>query len=229
MLNRRRFVLGLLLLALAPWARAGALDGISEHEASQALHDGLARNIRAAFAKLGKENGYFANPKIKIGLPKNFRKADRVLRGLGQGKKIDDLILAMNRSAEAAAPQAREVVTEAARKMVVTDAKTILSAGDDAATQYFRKVTEADLSGKLMPIVKSAAEGTDMSRAYRALSDTLMGLAGIKSEQSTVEAYVNEKMLAGIYLQIAEEERAMRANPALYGGGLPVKVFGLLK
>lgn len=227
--NRRRFLLGLSLLALSPWVGAGVLDGVTEGEAIRALRDSLEKNARAAFAKLGKENGYFANPKVKIGLPKNFRKADRVLRGLGQGRKVDDLILAMNRTAEAAAPQAREVVVEAVRKMVVTDAKTILAEGDDAATRYFRNTTEAELNEKLLPIIRRVAETTDMARAYRALSDTLMGLAGIKSELSTVEAYVNEKALAGIYIQVAEEERAMRANPGVLGGGLSGKVFGLLK
>ncbi len=127
--DRRRFLFGISLWALAPWARAGGLDAVSGTEAAQALRDSLEKGARAALAKLGKENGYFANPKVKIGLPKNFRKAERILRGLGQGKQVDDLILSMNRAAEAATPEAQELVLEAAKKMTVQDAKIILTGG----------------------------------------------------------------------------------------------------
>jgi hypothetical protein len=227
--DRRRFLFGMSLLALAPWARAGGLDAISGTEASQALRDSLEKGARAALAKLGKENGYFANPKVKIGLPKNFRKAERILRGLGQGKKVDDLVLSMNRAAEAAAPQAQELVLEAAKKMTVQDAKTILTGGDDAATQYFRKTTETQLREKLMPVVKSVTDKSGLARSYNVMSAKLVSLAGIKSELSTVEKYVNEKALDGIYALIAEEERAIRTNPGQYAGSLLGKVFGLLK
>ncbi len=227
--NRRRFLLAFSLLVLAPWAGAGGLDAVTGGEAGQALRDSLDKSARAALARLGKENGYFADPKVKIALPKNFRKADRILRGLGQGRKVDDLILAMNRAAEAAAPQAQALFVEAVAKIAVTDAKTILAAGDDAATQYFRKVSEARLSEQLLPIIRSVSEKSDMTRAYDALAKTLFSLAGIKSEMATVEAYVNERALAGIFVRMAEEERALRADPGQSAGSPMGKVFGLLK
>lgn len=227
--DRRRFLFGMPLLALAPWVRAGGLDAITGNEATQALRESLEKGARAALAKLAKQNGYFANPKVKIGLPKNFAKAERILRGLGQGKKVDDLVLSMNRAAEAAAPQAQELVVEAAKKMTVQDAKTILSGGDDAATQYFRKTTETQLREKLMPVVKSVTDKSGLARSYNVMSAKLVSLAGIKSELSTVEKYVNEKALDGIYALIAEEERAIRSNPGEYAGSLLGKVFGLLK
>lgn len=227
--DRRRFLFGIALLTFAPWARASGLDAITGTEATQALRDSLEKGARAALSKLGKENGYFANPKVKIGLPKNFAKAERILRGLGQGRKVDDLVLSMNRAAEAAAPQAQELVVDAVKKMTVQDAKAILNGGDDAATQYFRKTTEAQLSEKLMPAIRSVTDKSGLARSYNVMSAKLISLAGIKSELSTVEKYVNEKALDGIYALIAEEERAIRANPGQYAGSLLGKVFGLLK
>ena len=227
--DRRRFLFGISLLTLAPWARAGGLDAITGTEATQALRDSLEKGARAALAKLGKENGYFANPEVKIGLPKNFAKADRILRSLGQGKKVDALVLSMNRAAEAAAPQAQELVVDAVKKMTVRDAKGILTGGDDAATQYFRSTTEAQLREKLMPAIRSVTEKSGLARSYNAMSAKLVSLAGIKSELSTVEKYVNEKALDGIYTLIAEEERAIRTNPGQYAGSLLGKVFGMLK
>ncbi len=230
---RRQLVQALVLLPWAGWARAeiGASDllaAISGPEATQALRDSLDRGARNAIASLGRENGYFNDPKLKIGLPKNFAKAERFLRGMGYGKKVDDLVLAMNRAAETAAPKAKDLVIESIRSMSVDDAKSILTGGDNAATEYFRRTTEGQLAEALMPVVKSVTEKSDLARAYNSLAGTLSRF-GVKSDQSSVEKYVNKKALDGIYTRIGEEERSLRANPTQYAGSLLGKVFGLMK
>ena len=230
---RRQLVQALVLLPWAGWARAeiGASDllaAISGPEATQALRDSLDRGARNAIASLGRENGYFNDPRLKIGLPKNFAKAERFLRGMGYGKKVDDLVLAMNRAAETAAPKAKDLVIESIRSMSVDDAKTILTGGDNAATEYFRRTTEGQLAEALMPVVKSVTEKSDLARAYNSLAGTLSRF-GVKSDQSSVEKYVNKKALDGIYTRIGEEERSLRANPTQYAGSLLGKVFGLMK
>ena len=230
---RRQLVQALVLLPWAGWARAeiGASDllaAISGPEATQALRDSLERGARNAIASLGRENGYFNDPRLKIGLPKNFAKAERFLRGMGYGKKVDDLVLAMNRAAETAAPKAKDLVIESIRSMSVDDAKSILTGGDNAATEYFRRMTEGQLAEALMPVVKSVTEKSDLARAYNSLAGTLSRF-GVKSDQSSVEKYVNKKALDGIYTRIGEEERSLRANPTQYAGSLLGKVFGLMK
>lgn len=204
------------------------LGAISGPEAAQALRDGLDQGARNAIARLGRENGFFADPKLKIGLPKNFAKAEGILRSLGHGKKVDDLVLAMNRAAETAAPQAKNLLLTAVERMSIDDAKAILSGGDNAATDYFRKTTETQLAEQLMPLIKSVTAQSDLARSYKALAGALAKY-GLKSEQSTVEGYVNKKALDGIYRVIGEEERNLRANPTQYAGSLLGKVFGLLK
>lgn len=181
-----------------------------------------------AITRLGRENGYFGYAKVKIGLPKNFARAEGILRFLELGKQVDDLVLAMNRAAEAAAPQAREALLEALRTLSVVDAKAILAGGDGAATAWFRKETEAQLADKMAPIIHAVAEQSDLVRAYHALSSELARLAGIKSELATVEDYVTRKTLNGVYTLIAEEEHTIRAQPLNYTGGVVGKVFGLL-
>jgi len=228
-MKRREFLAVLAALALAPGAWAAGLDGITAGEAGQALRDSLAAATRAALAKLGKENGYFANPQAKIGLPNNFRKAERILRALGQGQKVDDLVLAMNRAAELAVPKMEKQVIDAAKRLSVPDAKGVLTGGDQSATAYFRQATETQLSAELIPAIKGVAEHSGLTRAYNTLSTKLVQLAGIKSEQATVENYVSKKALEGIYTMIGAEERTLRANPSQYAGGLIGKVFGLIK
>jgi hypothetical protein len=215
-------------MASAQNGASDLLGSISAPEAAQALRESLEQGARNAIAKLGRENGYFADPKLKIGLPKNFAKADRFLRSMGYGKKIDNLILAMNRAAEAAAPQALGLVLDAVHKMTVLDAKSILTGGDNAATNYFRQATESQLAETLLPVVKSVTETSDLARSYNALAGTLAKY-GVNSEQSTIEGYVNKKALDGIYQCIGEEEKNLRANPTHYAGSLLGKVFGLLK
>lgn len=228
-MNRRRFLASLAALAAAPWARAGVLDGISGAEATQALRESLAQSARAALSRLGRENGYFANPHAKIELPKNFRKAERILRALGQGQRVDDLVLSMNRAAEMAVPQAEKRVLEAVHKMSVQDAKAILMGGDQSVTVYFRQATETQLAAELMPAIKGVAVRSGLTRAYDAMATKLDQLAGIKSEQATVEDYVNKKALEGIYNTVGMEERALRANPVQYAGGFTGKVFSMIK
>ena len=227
--GRRAFLAGLAWLILAPRARAGVLDGLSGGEAAQAVRESLEHGARAALAKLGAKNGYFANPRVRIGLPRNFARSERILRGLGLGRQVDDLVLAMNRAAEEAMPQARELVLEAVRTMNVQDAPRILTGGDDAATRYFRQATQAQLGEKLMPALRSVTEQSGLARAYNALAASLMSIAGLRSELSSVERYVNDKALDGLYAQIAEEERDLRRNPGKVAGSLLGKVFGLLQ
>lgn len=226
--SRRRILLALAGLACAPLARAGDWAAVTADEAARALRDSLGQGARVAIARLGRENGFFADARLKIGLPKNFAKAERYLRFLGLGKQVDDLVLAMNRAAEAALPQAREVVLESLRTLTVDDAKAILSGGDGAATAWFRQGTEAQLGVALAPIIHAVAEQSDLVRAYHALSSALVKLAGLKSELATVEDYVNRKALDGFYALVAEEERALRARPLDHAGGVIGKVFGLL-
>jgi hypothetical protein len=231
--TRRHFVLAFALLPWAGFAQAETsasdlLAAVSGPEATQALRESLEQGARKAISTLGRENGFLGDPSVKIGLPKNFTRAEKFLRGVGYGQKIDDLILAMNRAAETATPKAQELLLESIRKMSISDAKTVLTGGDNAATEYFRKSTEAQLTETLMPVVRSMTEKSDFVRAYNGLAGKLVKY-GVKSDQQTIERYVNKKALDGIYFRIGEEERNLRANPTRYAGSLLGKVFGLMK
>jgi hypothetical protein len=225
---RRRFLALLAGLAGTPLAHAGGWAAISGAEATQALRDSLRQSVAAASDRLGREDGYFGNPRIRIGLPKNFAKAERYLRALGLGKQVDDLVLASNRAAEAAVPAAREMVLDEVRGIAVVDAKAILSGGDGAATEWFRKNTEASLRARLAPIVHGVAGQSDLVRSYNALSGTLLRLAGIGSELATVEDYVSRKALHGLYSLMAEEEHSLRTRPPDPAATVVGKVFGSL-
>ena len=131
---------------------------------------------------------------------------------LGLGKEVDDLVLAMNRTAEAAVPETQDIMQQAVRRLSSDDAQAILAAGDGATTAWFRKNTQVQLDEKLAPLVHAAAERADLVRAYNALAGKLALLARIKSDRATVEDYVEHQALDGFYTLLAEEEHSIRMH-----------------
>jgi Protein of unknown function (DUF4197) len=166
---------------------------------------------------------------VKIPLPENLQKVEKMMRTFGMGKQADELVVTMNRAAEAAVPQAKPLLIDAVKKMSVQDAKQILTGGDNAATQYFRKSTEAPLTDKFLPVVKQATDKVGLAQQYNEFAATGAKFGLVKDEQAKIENYVTKRALDGLYLIIGEEEKALRANPVQATTSLAKKIFGALK
>lgn len=206
-------------------AFALGLGDISNQDAAGGLKEALTQGAGKAVGALGRADGFLGNPKVKIPLPDGLRQAEGVMRTLGMGKQADELITAMNRAAEAAVPEAKALLVDAVKKMSVQDAKGILSGGDDAATQYFKRTTSPQLRERFLPIVKKAVAKVGLAEKYNQFVDKGSKF-GIK--QPNMESYVTAKALDGLFLMIAEEEKAIRTNPIGAAGNLAKKVFGAL-
>lgn len=224
----RRFVPVLVLALFATQAFALGLADLSNQEASGGLKEALMQAAGSAVGKLGVPDGYFRNPKVKIPLPDSLRKVEKGMRMFGMGKQADELILRMNRAAETAVPEARDLLVDAVKKMTVQDAKNILTGGDDAATQYFRKTTSGPLTEKFLPIVTKATEDVQLAQQYNRFAEKGAKYGLVKKEQANLEQYVTQKALDGLYLMMAEEERAIRKDPLGASTSLIKKVFGAL-
>jgi hypothetical protein len=216
-------------LLLAASAHAAGLADISGKDANGGLKEALTQGAGKAVDLLGKKDGFLANPKVKIPLPESVQKVEGILRGLGMGKKADELVTAMNRAAEAAVPEARTLLVNSIKQMSVDDAKGILTGGDDAATQYFRRTTSGPLTEKFKPMVKAAMDKVQVAKKYEQLAGKAAGYGLVREEDAQLENYVTKKALDGLYLMIAEEEKAIRKNPLGAAGSLAQKVFGALK
>ncbi len=88
---------------------------------------------------LRSSNGFFGNKEVKIPLPNSLKKIEKGMKLIGMGKQSDELVLKMNRAAEAAVPEAKTLLVDSIKKMSLADAKSILTGPQDAATQYFQK------------------------------------------------------------------------------------------
>ncbi len=219
------FLAGMLLAASA---HALSLADITGKDASGGLKEALIQGAGKAVEMLGKQDGFLGNPKVKIPLPESVQKIEGVLRGFGMGQQADELINAMNRAAEAAVPQAKTLLVNSIKQMSVEDAKGILSGGEDSATQYFRRTTSGPLSEKFKPVVQKAMAKVKLAEKYDQLAGKAAKFGLVREQDAHLENYVTQKTLDGLYLMIADEEKAIRQDPAGAAGRLARKVFGAL-
>ena len=231
-MDRREFTAGLgagaALWVWAARAQAQSLASLTNADASAGLKAALERGAAAAVNLLGRTDGFLGNPKVRIPLPGALEKGAKLLRGLGQGAKVDELETAMNRAAESAVPEARPLLTNAVKSMTVSDAKKILSGGDTSVTSFFADKTRQPLTGKFLPIVARATEKVSLAEKYNAVAGKGVGLGIVKKEDANVQHYVTGKALDGLYLMIGEEERKIRQDPVGTGSAILKKVFGAL-
>jgi len=167
--------------------------------------------------------------RVRIGLPKYLQNASGLLRTLGQGARLDELVHAMNRAAEAAVPMARDMLIGAVKSMNVQDAKAILSGGDTAVTQFFVDKTRQPLGDKFLPVVKKATTQVNLAEKYNQVAGKAAGMGLLKGEAISIERYVTSKALDGLYFMIGEEEKKIRQDPVGTGSALLKKVFGALQ
>ncbi len=220
------FALSFQVVAVS--AGAGPLDRLSESEMVRGLRDALEVSAAKAVARLGQEDGFLLNEKVRIPLPDSLERAGSTLRRFGMGHYSDELVTSMNRAAEAAVPEARTLLADAVKKMSIEDAKEILTGGDDAATAYFRHQTESALSARFLLVVQAATKKVRLADAYNQFAGKGVRLGLIRAEDANLDEYVTRKALDGLYATIAEEERAIRASPLDQSQKIVRKVFGAL-
>lgn len=220
------FLVGMFL---ATAANALSLADISGKDASGGLKEALTQGAGKAVDLLGKPDGFLSNPKVKIPLPESVQKIEGLLRTFGMGKQADELVSAMNRAAEAAVPQAKSLLVNSIKTMSVDDAKGILAGGQDSATQYFRRTTSGPLTEKFKPIVKNAMAKVKLAEKYDQLAGKASKYGLVSAKDAHLDDYVTQKTLDGLFLMIAEEEKAIRTDPVGAAGKLAQKVFGALK
>ncbi len=207
---------------------ASGLDTLTSKDAAGGLRAALSQGIGTAVSQLGANNGFLNDPKVAIPLPAALDKADRALRMVGMSGQADQLRVTINHAAEQAVAQANPVFEDALRHMSFSDAKTILTGGDDAGTQYFRRATSVRLTQKFKPIVAGATAKLQLASKYDEFAGKAAGLGLISSQDANLNDYVTAKALDGLFSRIADEERAIRKDPIGQASPLIKKVFGAL-
>lgn len=203
-----------------------SVDALTDTEMSSGLKTALNQGVEKAVNSLGLVNGFFGNKEVKIPLPESLQKVEKGMKLIGMGKQSDDLVLKMNRAAEAAAPEAKALLIDSIKQMSLADAKAILTGPEDAATQYFKKTTSTQMGEKFLPIVSKATEKVQLAQTYNKYAEMGSQFGVVDKEDANIERYVTNKALDGLYLMIAKEEAAIRKDPLGQASSILKKVFG---
>ncbi len=236
-MRTRSILVGVVLLALAwsshaqvdpsQWFKSGSNKNLSNPDIVAGLKEALEVGTTNTVDLTGKVDGYFGNQAIKILMPKQLQSVEQGLRLIGQGEKVDEFVLSMNRAAEKAAPGARDFFWGAIKSMSFDDARKILTGGDTAATEYFRAKTSDTLTAAFRPVVTDSMKDVGVIQQYKQLQSSYQSVPFASSLPSVdIESYVVSKALDGLFLVLGEQEKKIRTNPAAQVTDLLKKVFG---
>jgi len=199
--------------------------GLSGDKIIAGLKQALQVSTGKAVAATGKPDGFLKNEAIKILLPPKLETVGRGLRMLGMGAKVDELEVGMNRAAEQATPQAKQIFLAALKKMTFEDARHILTGGDTAATDYFKRTSSGDLTTAFTPIVHRSMEHVGVVEQYNQVIKSAPGGSSLAGELD-INKYVVGKTLDGLFYMLGEEEKKIRKDPAAQTTALLKEVFG---
>lgn len=219
----RSIIMIFLTLQLVQAASAAT---VSAKDANAGVKEALTQGASLAVSQLGAQDGFFGNDKVKIALPAGLEKAEKLLRAVGWGNRADELVLTMNRAAEDAVKEAKPILVDAIKKMSVQDVKGILTGGETAATDYFRRVSSDNLRSRFLPIVKKSTEQLQLKDKYNVVAERAAQFKLLKEEDADIDQYVTSKALDGLFLMIGEQEKAIRQDPVGQASKLLRKVFG---
>ncbi len=202
----------------------GDSSSLSDEQIAAGLKEALAIGTGKAVALAGKTDGFLFNESIRILLPPQLQSVGKAMRLIGEGDTVDDLEIGMNRAAERATPQAKQIFLDALKKMTIPGARSVLTSGDTAATEYFRQKCNADLTTTFSPIVHSALQRAGVIKKYDHVIKTAPGGSAIANEFD-LDKYVVDKTLDGIFYMLTQQEIKIRTNPADQTTALLKEVF----
>ena len=201
--------------------------GLSEEDIAKGLKEALTKGAKMAADSLNKKNGYYGNALVRIPFPPELSKMESTLRSMGLGNEVDKFIVSLNRSAEDAAVEAAPIFTSAITNMKITDATTILTGADTAATSYLKKATYQSLYSAFKPHITKALGNNLVASQWTNLANTYNKLPLVRKKvNADLIAFTKENALKGLFIKVAQEEIKIRKNPAARTSDLLKKVFG---
>ncbi|WP_129716941.1 DUF4197 domain-containing protein [Pedobacter sp. SYP-B3415] len=210
----------------------GIINQVSQYgnpttaEIGQGLKQALEIGVGNGSDRLSVKDGFLGNLAVKILMPPEAQKVESTLRSLGLNALCDNVITSLNRAAEDAAREAKPIFVSAIRQMTLTDATNILLGQNDAATNYFKRVTTAQLTDKFSPVVQSSLSKVGATRYWTDLASRYNKIPLVKPVTTDLTAYVTQKAIDGLFIEVAKEELKIRNNISARSTGLLQKVFG---
>lgn len=200
-------------------------ESLTTEQVGEGLKEALTNGVSKGSDLVSQVDGYFKNPEIKIPFPPETKQVEERLRQMGLGSQVDNFIVALNRGAENAAKEAKPIFVSAIKQMTIQDAWSILRGEEDAATQYLKRTTTAQLTEKFKPIVQTALNNVNATKYYSDLVNTYNKIPLVQKVNPNLDDYATQKAIDGLFVMIAKEEKNIRANPGARTSDLLKKVF----
>jgi hypothetical protein len=204
----------------------GSEQPLTTAEVGDGLKEALIKGISNGSDLVSQLDGYFKNPEIKIPFPPEVKKVEDRLRQLGLGNEVDRFVMTLNRGAEDAAKEAKPIFISAIRQMTIEDAWSILKGQPNAATDYLRRTTSAQLREKFKPVVQNSLTKVNATKYYGEVVTRYNQIPLVEKVNPDLVGYATDKAIDGLFLMIAKEEKAIRENPIERTTELLKKVFG---
>jgi hypothetical protein len=207
----------------------GGEKPLTTAEVAEGLKEALINGISKGSDQVSQLDGYFKNPEIKIPFPPDVKKVENTLRDIGLGSEVDKFIMTLNRGAEDAAKEAKPIFISAIKSMTIDDAWGILKGEQDAATQYLKRTTSAQLKEKFKPAIQNSLSKVNATKYYSDLVTRYNKIPTVEKVNPNLDDYATDKAIDGLFLMIAKEEKNIREDPVARTTDLLKKVFGYNK
>lgn len=204
----------------------GAEEGLTTEEAAGGLKEALIQGTSKGVDVLSQVDGYLGNPEIKIPFPPEAEKVEKKLRSIGLNKQVDQAVESINRAAEKAAIEAKDIFVDAIKGLTITDALNIVKGEQNAATEFLKRETTASLTDKFNPIIDNSLQEVNATKYWGDVINAYNKVPFVQKVNPDLTAYVTEKAIDGLFVMIAKEELNIRQNPAARATELLKKVFG---
>ncbi len=205
----------------------GTGTSLSNSEITAGLKEALQVGTQNATGRVSAVNGFLSNAAIKVLMPPEAKKIETTLRAMGMGAQVDRAIVAMNRAAEDASGKAVPIFTNAITGITIQDGLSILKGNNDAATQYLKGKTTPQLTSAFRPVIQTSLDKVNATRYWTEIVTIYNKLPTVRTKiNPDLAAYVTERALNGIFVNIAQEEASIRSNPAARVSDILRKVFG---
>tara|TARA_R100000005_G_scaffold95557_2_gene77532 strand:- start:28934 stop:29701 length:768 start_codon:yes stop_codon:yes gene_type:complete len=205
---------------------SSTVSGLSTSQIIDGLKEALRVGTETVVGQVGAVDGYNSDPAIHIPLPEKMQQAQALLKKFGLSGLADDLETKLNRGAEAAAPKTKEIIYNAISAMTLEDAQAIYNGPDDAATQYFRKVSTGELTETIRPVMQETLQDVGALSTYDSLISQYKDIPLVPDIRTDLNDYATDMALEGLFHYLAVEEAAIRKDPVKRTTEILKTVFG---
>src|SRR5690606_36172772 len=113
------------------------------------------------------------------------------------GNEVDKFVMTLNRGAEDAAKEAKPIFINAIKQMTIQDAWGMLTGNENAATEYMKRTTSAQLREKFAPVIANSLNKVNATKYYGDIINTYNKIPLVEKVNPDLNDYATTKAMDG--------------------------------